>query len=108
MNMTSLLVQLNMLCMTGHRKPSTPSSYRKEFTQRVRSARIMSGKSQKQIAQELGVLLNTYQTWESRALIPHQCLIPFCQSTGVDPYFLLTGTPFSLGRVPAIQPRAIA
>lgn len=106
--MTGTVIQLNMLRMAGHRKPSTPSSYRKEFTQRVRSARVMSGKSQKQIAQELGVLLNTYQTWESRALIPHQCIIPFCQATDVDPYFLLTGTPFSIGRVPPVQPRVIA
>lgn len=94
--------------MTGRRKVSTPTQYRKEFAARVRSARIMSSKTQQQLADELGVKLNTYQTWEGRTLLPHQHLIPFCYATQTDAYFLLTGVPFNLGRALPPDPRRAA
>lgn len=105
--MTGLVLQLNMLGMNGRRKASTPSQYRKEFAERVKASRITSRKTQAQIADELGVKLNTYQTWEGRALMPHQHLIPFCFATRTDAYFLLSGTPFDLGQaVPPVQRRS--
>lgn len=106
--MTGLVVQLSMLRMPGHRKASTPSQYRKEFAERVKAARITSGKTQQQIADELGVKLNTYQTWEGRTLMPHQHLISFCYATKTDAYFLMTGVPFNLGQAlpPQVRRRA--
>ena len=103
--MTALAIQLSMLGMTGRRRVSTPSQYRKEFAERVKAARITSRKTQNQIADELGVKLNTYQTWESRTLMPHQHLIPFCYATRTDAYFLLTGVPFNLGQ--ALPPERV-
>ncbi len=103
--MLSPCIQLNMLEMTRRRKPSTPSAYRREFIARTRAARAMSGKSQQQIADALGVKLNTYQTREMRYLLPHHQIIPFCEATGVDHFFLLTGRPFTLGRIPGPQLR---
>ena len=96
--MTGLVLQLNMLGMTGRRKASTPGQYRKEFAERVKAARVLSTKTQAEIADDLGVKLNTYQTWETRALLPHQHLIPFCRATGTDIFQLLTGIPFDLGQ----------
>lgn len=96
--MTGLVIQLNILGMTGRRKASTPSQYRKEFAERVKAARVLSTKTQGEIADELGVKLNTYQTWETRALLPHQHIVPFCRATGTDIFQLLTGIPFDLGQ----------
>lgn len=101
--MTGLVVQLNMLGMTGRRKASTPRQYREEFAERVKAARVLSGKTQAQVADELGVKLNTYQTWEGRALLPHQHIVPFCRATGTDVFLLLTGIPFDLGQ--ALAPK---
>lgn len=95
---------MTILAMVGRRKASTPSQYRKEFISRVKSARVMSGKSPSALAAALGVKLNTYHTWEVRALLPHQHLVPFCQETGTDLVFLLTGAPFDLGQ--ALRGRA--
>lgn len=104
--MTGQVVQFSLLGMTGRRKASTPSQYRKEFAERVKAARINSTKTQSEIADELGVKLNTYTTWEGRTLMPHQHIIPFCYATRTDAYFLLTGVPFSLGQaLPPAQRR---
>lgn len=106
--MTGTVIQLTMLGMAGHRKISTPSSYRKEFAERVKGARALSGKTQQKIADELGVKLNTYQTWEGRTLMPHQHIIPFCYATQTDAYLLLTGVPFNLGQAVAPKQRRSA
>lgn len=106
--MTLLSVQLSMLGMEGKRRPSTPTSYRDEFIARVRAARIDSGKSQRQIALEIGVSLTAYQSYETRYYLPHHKIIPFCVATGIDHYYLLTGVPFSLGRTPGSRPRPTA
>jgi hypothetical protein len=56
---------------------------------------------------------DSYRKWEIQgkrgALIPHDCLIPFCDITGTDPYELLTGIPFTLGRrAPYPRPKIVA
>lgn len=103
--MTALSVQMSMLVMEGKRRASTPTIYRDQFIARVRAARIDSGKSQKQIAIEIGVTLTAYQSYETRYYLPHHKIIPFCVATGIDHYYLLTGVPFSLGRTPPTRPR---
>lgn len=87
-----------MLDMKGQRKPSTPSKWRQEFIERVKSARIVCGMKPVEVAAELGVSLDTYVRWESRSLLPHHLVMPFCQITGADPVMLLTGSPFNLGK----------
>lgn len=87
-----------MLDMKGQRKASTPSSWRKEFIQRVKAARIVSGKKPTEVAAELGVNLDTYIRWETRSLLPHHLVMPFCRITGGDPVMILTGAPFDLGK----------
>ena len=103
--MTPLSVQMSMLGMEGKRRASTPTTYRDEFIARVKAARIESGKTPKQIALEIGVSLTAYQSYETRYYLPHHKIIPFCMATGVDHYYLLTGVPFSLGRIPPTRPR---
>lgn len=84
--------------MTVRRRPSTPKQYRDAFIKRTRALRIASGKPPAEVAEALGVKLDTYGKWETRTLLPHQLLMPFCEATGSDPWVLLTGRPFSLGR----------
>lgn len=90
--------QLTLLDMKGQRKPSTPSNWRQEFIERVKAARIVSGMKPVEVAAALRVSLDTYVRWESRALLPHHLLMPFCRITGADPVMLLTGSPFDLGK----------
>lgn len=44
---------------------------------------------------------DTYRKWEKEALIPHDLIIPFCDLCDIDPYELLTGEQFTIGRVRA-------
>jgi transcriptional regulator with XRE-family HTH domain len=87
-----------MFSMVFRRRPSTPSTFRKQFIDRTRSLRVASGLTAQQVADELEVKLDTYGKWEKRALLPHHLIIPFCEITGADPWLLLTGTPFTLGK----------
>jgi transcriptional regulator with XRE-family HTH domain len=88
-----------ILQMKGKRKATTPAQWRKEFIGRVRAARVVSGKSASELAEFLGVSLDTYGRWEKRSLLPHQFIMPFCRATKADPVFLLTGSPFDLGEL---------
>lgn len=104
--MTGLVVQLNILGMTGRRKESTPSTWRSAFIKRVKAARERAEPSLSReevvaaLAEDLGeeVNLERYKRYETRALMPHHWIIPFCEVTGSDPYELLSGRPFSLRR----------
>ncbi len=96
--MTATILQMSIWGVTARRRPSTPKQYRDAFIERVKSARIMSTKSKQAIADELKVPLDTYRTWEKRTLLPHHMIIPFCEATGTDPWMILTGHPFELGR----------
>jgi len=90
--------------MAGRRRPSSPKQYREDLLKRTEGARRMSGKSREQVVEELCALSGTkikpatYKKWETRTPLPHHLIIPFCEITGADPYLLLTGTPFRLGR----------
>lgn len=103
--MTYMHVQLTISGVPG-RKPSSPSRYITELLKRTEAARRMSAIERKEVAARLSektghrVTLETYKKWESRTPIPHYFLIPFCEIVGSDPYFILTGKPFQLGRNP--------
>lgn len=94
----SLGRQLTIWPVTGFRQPSTPATWRRAFIERVKAARVSAGITPKQVAEALSVPLDTYKRWEKRALLPHHLIVPFCQAVSCDPVFLLSGTPFNLGR----------
>lgn len=102
---TPLFPDLTMVGMRVPRKASTPSTWRKDFIKRVRDARIASGKKPVEVAAQLVVSLDTYNRWETRALLPHHLIVPFCRITGADPMELMTGVPFDLGKALSQQPR---
>lgn len=100
----AIVIQLTIPGVSGRRRPSTPKQYREEFLRRTESARLVSGLKREELVEALAGLsetkikLDTYKRWETRTLMPHHLIIPFCEITGADPYMLLTGTPFRLGR----------
>ncbi len=103
--MTATVVQLTMPGMTiSPKRTATPRQYREDFLRRVISARTVAGMSREDViaglerGTGLKIKLQTYKKWETRTLLPHHLIIPFCEVTGADPYMILTGTPFSLGR----------
>lgn len=71
---------------------------------RTQSARVMSGMDRDAIVESLvqrtgqKLTVATYKKWETRTPIPHMWIIPFCDIVQTDPYMLLTGVPFRIGR----------
>lgn len=91
------------------RQMSSPAQYRKDLIKRTEACRIASQLSREEISQMLStrtgqsLRVETYKKWELRTPIPHFFLIPFCEITEADPYFLLTGKPFKLGKVTTLR-----
>lgn len=104
--MTGVLIQLIIPGMAA-RQMSTPAQYKKEILKRTESCRIASTLSREEVIEQLArrtgqrLKFETYKKWETRTPIPHAFIIPFCEVVGADPYFLLTGKPFKLGKLPA-------
>lgn len=102
--MTAEIVQLTIPGMAGRRRATTPKQYRDDLNRRTRSAREDAGLSREDLVEMLSaragvkVNLEAYKKWETRNPIPHNMIIPFCEITGMDPYELLTGEPFRIGR----------
>lgn len=71
------------------RRISNPSDYREALCARVALAREQSGLSTDYVARASGVSRDPYAPWESRALLPHHLVVPFCALVGVDPVWLL-------------------
>lgn len=85
---------------------SSPAQYIKGLLERTKSFRVSSMLSREQLVTELNrragnsaLSVPTYKKWEIRTPIPHAYIIPFCEVVGADPYFLLTGKPFKLGKI---------
>lgn len=53
--------------------------------------REAAGLTQEEFSKSLGVARDTYARYETRSLLPHHLVIPVCDLTGHDCYFLLTG-----------------
>ena len=79
------------LRLGGVAKPYTPTTYRNAFVQRVRSARILAEKNPLEMAQLLGVPKDTYHRYETRTLLPLHLIETFCQLTGQELHWLVTG-----------------
>jgi DNA-binding XRE family transcriptional regulator len=71
--------------------PYTPTTYRKAFVQRVRAARTLASKEPAEMAKLLGVRKDTYHRYETRTLLPHYLLEKFCDLTGQELIWLVTG-----------------
>jgi len=78
----------------GVPKPYTPTTYRKAFLARVRAARTVANREPIDVAAKLGIPKDTYLRYESRTLLPHHLVLPFCLYTGADPTWLVTGERF--------------
>lgn len=102
--LTDNIIQLTIPGMSGGRTPSSPARYIRELLERTKAARLTSGLTREQVIEQLSdrtsqkVDLQRYKKWETRSPIPHQFIIPFCEITGADPWMLLTGIPFRLGK----------
>lgn len=108
--MTGQVIQLTMLGMAGPgRRPSSPTHFKDALLHRTKQARLDAHLSQEEVCARLSAAVgreirpDTYRKWElpvakGGALIPHDLIIPFSDITGMDPYELLTGQPFKLGR----------
>jgi hypothetical protein len=90
--------------MAGKRRPSSPKQFKDELLKRTQSARVMSGMDRDGVVEALvrrtgqKLTVETYKKWETRTPIPHMWIIPFCDIVHTDPYMLLTGVPFRIGR----------
>lgn len=95
---TGQFIPLMLWGVPGRRKASTPAEYRDAFIARLRDMREQAELEPEDVAKELRVKRDTYLRWETRGLMPHQFIIPFCTFVGSDPYLLLTGEPFAIGK----------
>ena len=66
-----------------------PQVFKKAVFDRVRSARVTAGLEHEDVATALGMSLDAVKRWESRSLIPHDMIMPFCKITGAKPELLL-------------------
>lgn len=69
----------------------TRTQSRKEYLERVKQARLLSGKKQDEVARAIGVDRPTYTNYESRRAMPQKYIVDFCLFTGVTEKWLLTG-----------------
>ena len=66
-----------------------PAAFKKAVFDRIRSARINAGLEHEEIAHALDMSVDAVKRWESRSLIPHDMVVPFCKLTGAKPHLLL-------------------
>lgn len=67
------------------------AQYEQEFIERVKAARIATGKKQWQVAELMGIKQDTYKHFETGRVIPHHQIGRFCLICNIDPNWLLTG-----------------
>lgn len=72
-------------------RQTTPAEYHAAFVTRVREARRALGWSQERMAKELDIPQDHYKHYEGRSIMPPHVLVKFCQITGLDSWFMLTG-----------------
>lgn len=67
------------------------AQYEQEFIERVKAARIATGKKQWQVAELMDIKQDTYKHFETGRVIPHHLIGRFCLICSVDPNWLITG-----------------
>jgi DNA-binding XRE family transcriptional regulator len=71
-------------------KDPVASEFKGKFIARTAKAREKAGFSQEKMAADLGVAQSKYHKYESRSLLPHYLLVPFCMLTKVTPEWMYT------------------
>jgi transcriptional regulator with XRE-family HTH domain len=79
----------NMTPLGSHRAMKSLSESQREYIQRTRDAR--NKKSQHDVADAIGVDRVTYTGYETRRTMPQKYIAKFCDFTGVNERWLLTG-----------------
>lgn len=70
---------------------SEEDQFKEAFIERVKTARVATGKKQWQVAELLNVPQDHYKHWEKTRLMPHHLIGRFCIICSVDPEWLVTG-----------------
>ena len=78
---------LSLRMGTGNRS----SDFKKAFTARVKAARMATGRTQQEMADELGLAQDRYKQYEGRTLMPHELLLRFSVICDLDPGYFFTG-----------------
>lgn len=65
--------------------------FKEAFIRRTAEARERRGLTQEEMATLLGLSQGTYKQYETRSLLPHRLIVPFCIATGVELAWLFTG-----------------
>jgi len=65
--------------------------FNSSFVRRVKEARETMGWTQAFMADSLGIPFERYKKYEQRSLLPHYLVAKFCELTGCDIYYLMTG-----------------
>jgi len=76
--------------------------YHQAFLRRTREMRDGAGFTQETMAKALHITKDAYAKYERRTLMPHHLIARFCELTGHDPWFLITG------KGPAHKPSRLA
>lgn len=64
---------------------------RVKYIQRTKEARKFSKKNPKDISEYIGVDTATYRSYESRRAMPQEYIARFCEFTGVNERWLISG-----------------
>lgn len=95
--------------MAAARRPRSPAQYLKDLLHRTQKARELAGIERPDMVARLrertgyDITVDQYKKWETRTPLPHFCIIPFCEITGVDPWLLLTGKPLMLSKYTTLE-----
>lgn len=74
----------------------TPQLFVKLFCGRVDYLVEQSGRSNAEIAKQMGVEVDTFRRYRKRLLMPHHLIHRFCDAMGVKPEFLLRDPPATI------------
>jgi DNA-binding XRE family transcriptional regulator len=84
-------VALTIVSVGRPAKPESPSAYEAAFRDRVKTARKLFSDKSADMARALGVVVGTYNRYENRTMLPHYLIPKFCQLTGVEVEWLVSG-----------------
>lgn len=70
--------------------PGPASTFKRQFVARTKLAREKSGRSQEEMAADLGLAQSTYHKYEVRTPLPHHLVLPFCTLCQITPEWLYT------------------
>lgn len=68
----------------------TSSEFERQWIARTKFAREKSGKSQEEIAANLGIPQPTYGKYETRTMMPHRYVMAFCALCDITPAWMYT------------------